>query len=204
MADYDSYRKTAYASIDGEKSKPVQLGDESLFKLFIGKRVLKKDLPSMTGEIPVYSANVFEPFGYISQSNITTFEHPCILWGIDGNFDTNLIPPKIEFATTDHCGVIQILDKGIDPEYLLYAIEVQKIEESYDRSFRASLANMKRFSVRIPISADGKFDIDAQKRVALFFVTLMEKRENLVTIKSNLDNLMLHYLSSNKMGVQDE
>lgn len=196
LQDYDSHRKSAYAGIESEKSKVVQLGDESLFNLFIGKRVVKKELSGMQGNIPLYSANVFEPFGFVLQSNVNVFDHPSILWGIDGNFDTNLIAPKVEFATTDHCGTIQILDQNIDPEYLLYAIEVQKTEESFDRSFRASLANMKRFSVRIPVLDDGTFDVESQKKAASFFVKVIEKREKLISIKSHLDQLLLHYLSS--------
>jgi hypothetical protein len=40
------------------------------------------------------------------------------MWGIDGTFDLNLMPKGEQFATTDHCGYIEILDDKILPEYL--------------------------------------------------------------------------------------
>lgn len=49
------------------------------------KRVLNKQL-SPDAEVPVYSANVKEPFGYIDDLLITDFSVPSILWGIDGDW----------------------------------------------------------------------------------------------------------------------
>jgi hypothetical protein len=79
-----------------------------LFDLFIGERLLRKDHITPLGEIPAYSANVFTPFIYTNRSNVTDFSVPYVLWGIDGNFDFNVIAPGVEFATTDHCGAIKI------------------------------------------------------------------------------------------------
>ena len=56
--------------------------------------------------------------------NIEDFTHPSLLWGIDGNFDLQYVPSGQAFATTDHCGTVQILEPSIIPEYLLYAISL--------------------------------------------------------------------------------
>lgn len=62
--------------------KAVSLGDVRLFRLSIGKRVLKKELFGRErGPIPLYSANVAEPFGHIEESNIKKFSRPSVLWG---------------------------------------------------------------------------------------------------------------------------
>jgi type I restriction enzyme M protein len=128
------------------KYREVSLNDTECFQLAIGTRVLKKNLASIAGDIPLYSANVFEPFGHICYSNIVTFNHPVILWGIDGNFDLNYIKPNILFATTDHCGAITILQSDIIPQYVLYCLYILKEELAFDRNFRASLSNMRRIS----------------------------------------------------------
>lgn len=63
--------------------KKVSLSDKALFTLSLGKRLLKKDFITAKGDIPVYSANVFEPFVYTDKSNITDFSKAYVLWGID-------------------------------------------------------------------------------------------------------------------------
>lgn len=61
--------------------KKVSLSDKALFTLSLGKRLLKKDFITAKGDIPVYSANVFEPFVYTDKSNITDFSKAYVLWG---------------------------------------------------------------------------------------------------------------------------
>jgi len=175
LEDYNDYRDPL--SLDGVTTKEVKLGNTDLFNLFIGKRVLKKEtLDSGENGIPVYSANVFEPFGLIEESNITDFAHPSILWGIDGKYELRYIPAKEVFATTDHCGVIQILDKTIIPEYLLYSLIMRKKADSFNRTFRANLTNMKRIKVNIPIDESGGFDVDVQKNCRTFHGVSTEKK----------------------------
>jgi type I restriction-modification system DNA methylase subunit len=181
--------------------KKVALGNKTFFNIFIGKRVLKRDLltGAQGGGIPVYSANVFEPLGLIEESNIENFTLPTILWGIDGNFELRHMPQDEVFATTDHCGIIQILDPSIVPDYLLYALTRQKEEESFDRSFRASLANMGRFVVPIPIGDDGNFDIDAQQKIASRFLLSKQKQQQLQGLKAQIDELFSHYFTAPKV-----
>lgn len=71
--------------------KKVSLSDKALFTLSLGKRLLKKDFITAKGDIPVYSANVFEPFVYTDKSNITDFSKAYVLWGIDGEFSFNVM-----------------------------------------------------------------------------------------------------------------
>ena len=116
------------ADVSSIRTREVALGDTTLFNTFIGTRVLRRTVKNSTGNIPVYSANVFTPFGYLETSNIEDFTHPSLLWGIDGNFDLQYVPSGQPFATTDHCGTIQLLEPSIIPEYLLYAISLNREE----------------------------------------------------------------------------
>jgi type I restriction enzyme M protein len=194
LEDYDNF--VSQVNLDTINIKEVPLGDSSLFNLFIGKRFLTKNLALFAGNIPLYSANVFEPFGFIEQSNIKDFTHPVILWAIDGNFEFNLVPAGKVFATTDHCGTVQILDEHIVPEYLLYALNLQRVEESFDRSFRASLANMRQFVIKIPIKDDGTFDIEMQNTIASHFTGMRQKKDELNNIKKHFDTIFQRYVSS--------
>jgi hypothetical protein len=178
------------------KNREVVLGNQSLFELSIGTRVLKNEVQTDTSLIPVYSANVYQPMGYIEEErgNLTDFSRPRILWGIDGNFEFNLIPANTKFATTDHCGAITILDSTILPEYILYALHLRRLEESFDRAFRSSLANMRKFALAIPIDGKGKLDVQAQKTAAARFTPLKEKRKAVEAGKKLLDSTTQCYL----------
>ena len=56
------------ADVSSIRTREVALGDTTLFKTFIGTRVLRRTIKNSTGNIPVYSANVFMPFGYLETS----------------------------------------------------------------------------------------------------------------------------------------
>ncbi len=166
----------------------VTLSDTTLFKVSIGKRVLKKQIFYSKGNVPVYSSNVQEPFGFLDSSNesITDFTHDYVLWGIDGNFEFNVKHQGEPFAIIDHCGAIQILDYSIVPEYLVYQLGIKKYELGFDRTLRASLANIKTIVVDIPANENGTFDKGAQLEV---IKTDGLVREMLMSIQSQIDEL---------------
>ena len=166
----------------------VALSDTTLFEVSIGKRVLKKEIFYSKGNVPVYSSNVHEPFGFLDSSNdsITDFEHDYVLWGIDGNFEFNVKHQGEPFAITDHCGAIKILDSSILPEYLVYQLGIKKYEMGFDRTLRASLANMKTIIVDIPTDENGGFDKEAQLEV-IKTDTLVQ--EMCMSLQSQIDEL---------------
>ncbi|SNX54225.1 restriction endonuclease subunit S [Thermoanaerobacterium sp. RBIITD] len=157
----------------------INLSDVTLFSLFIGKRILKQDLIKNNNKkllVPIYSANVFKPFGYTNNTFIDDFSTPSLIWGIDGIFDWNYIPKNQPFYPTDHCGVLKVKNSNINPEYLLYALRSNKDDYGFNRTFRASLANIKEYvTVEIPIKENGEFDIDKQNEI----VEKYKKIENL-------------------------
>lgn len=158
--------RAAFAIDVTEPTKTISLGDDQYFTLSIGKRVLRSE-HTQSG-IPVYSANALAPFGMIQCSNLSDFDMPSLLWGIDGNFDWNLISAKEKFATTDHCGRLQILDDEIDPNYVYWFLRATRGRYGFDRVYRASLQNMKaEVTVTIPLDEVTQgFSLKRQKELA--------------------------------------
>jgi hypothetical protein len=147
-------RRAAFAEELASPLKRVALSDSAVFALTIGDRVLKRE-HNQSG-LPVYSANVLVPFGRVAVSNLSGFDRPSLLWGIDGNFDWNLIPAGQVFATTDHCGRLQILDDCISPEYVFAFLKTTKNAYGFDRVFRASLRNVgAEVTVAVPLDDRG-------------------------------------------------
>ena len=118
------------------------------FSLMIGKRVLASEVTEKG--IPVYSANVFEPFGMIEKDIIKDFSKPSILWGIDGDWMVNSIPANRPFYPTDHAGVLRINTNKINYRYLAHKLEQEGIREGFSRNYRASTGQIEKLSVIIP------------------------------------------------------
>ncbi len=133
-----------------KSANKIRLSDINIFNLSIGKRVLNSDL-NAGGKIPVYSANVFEPFGYIDKFLINDFDKPSVLWGIDGDWMTNIISENIPFYPTDHCGVIKLLKNNIIKEkYLAYALYIEGKAFGFSRSKRASIDRISGITIPLP------------------------------------------------------
>lgn len=115
----------------------------------IGKRVLNKQL-SQDGTIPVYSANVIDPFGYIDELLVTDFSMPSVLWGIDGDWMTRYIPAESEFYPTDHCGVLRCKTSEVNPHYMAHILEKEGKRIGFSRSYRASIDRIQGISFDVP------------------------------------------------------
>ncbi len=137
------------ALYDGAVQK-IRLSDSTVFSLSIGRRVLNSDLIA-NGKIPVYSANVFQPFGYIDKMLISDFSKSSVLWGIDGDWMTNVIAENIPFYPTDHCGFIRILKENIITEkYLAFALNEEGKILGFSRSKRASIDRVEGITIPLP------------------------------------------------------
>ncbi|MEX0809177.1 MAG: hypothetical protein WD044_10665 [Dongiaceae bacterium] len=162
----DALLRAAFPVEVPEPAVTVSLSKENLFALSIGARVLVAE--HVEDGVPAYSANALVPFGNVRASNLRDFSTPSILWGIDGNFDWNLIRAGKVFATTDHCGRLQILDDRLDPEYVYWFLAATRDRYGFDRVYRASLDNMKaEVTVTVPLDKpSGTFSLDGQRHLA--------------------------------------
>lgn len=133
----------------------LSLSDTEKFSVAIGKRVLDKDLVS-DGSIPVYSANVAAPFGFIDKLLITDFSAPSVLWGIDGDWMTSYLPSDMLFYPTDHCGVLRCKTSEVNPRYLAHLLEVEGGKMGFSRSYRSSIDRVQGITFTFP-------DISIQK-----------------------------------------
>jgi len=174
-----------------ERTVTLSLSDVRYFRMSIGNRVLKKDLfHSEQGPVPLYSANVEmgKEHGWVKKSNIEDFSHPSLLWSIDSDFNMTVRHAGEVFATTDHCGRLEILDLSLDPAYCQAAI-VYGYGRTYgfDRVMRPSIKRMKKVTLRVPLKLDGTFDLKAQQNLARRFIAVQDAvriaAESLETIK---------------------
>jgi type I restriction enzyme M protein len=126
-----------------------RLSDNDIFDISIGKRVIGADIIEK-GAIPVYSANVFEPFGYTDKNLITDFSIPSVLWGIDGDWQVNYMLANKPFYPTDHCGVLRVKSNTIVPKYLAWILNKEGIAQKFSRTLRASIDRIKGLTISVP------------------------------------------------------
>lgn len=171
-----------YSELDNlsEDRTEYRLSDADGFNISIGKRVLNKDLIP-NGQVPVYSANVKEPFGYLDKTLFEDFSKPSVLWGIDGDWITNLIPAETKFYPTDHCGVLRCNLPEINPLYLVHVLQQEGERIGFSRDYRASIDRIKGLTISVP-------KIDIQNTKINEIEKLKKKIEELELSLTDLEN----------------
>lgn len=162
-----------------------RLDNKEKFLITIGKRVLSTEINQEEG-IPVFSANVVEPFGHISKDLLEDFTVPSVLWGIDGDWMVNYIPQNFPFYPTDHCGVLRVLDKELSPYYVSLILYIVGKLHGFSRSYRASIDRIREVEIPIPpvgvqrsIVEDCKTIEDEYKSTRMSTVEYRERIEKL-------------------------
>ncbi len=152
-----------FNNLEAKADKTVRLSDETIFQISIGKRVLKNEFVE-NGKIPVYSANVIEPFGNIDKLLIEDFSKPSVLWGIDGDWMVNHLPKDYPFYPTDHCGVLRVKDNTINEKYLAFILEKEGKAFEFSRTKRASIDRIQGIKIAVPpLSEQQKFVSEIEK-----------------------------------------
>lgn len=168
------------------------LSDRNSFDITIGQRVLNSELVA-DGTIPVFSANVFEPFGFIDKFLIKDFSMDSVLWGIDGDWMVNFYPKNNQFYPTDHCGVLRVLTDKVHPRYMARILETEGRKMNFSRSYRASIDRVEGISFNVP-------DYDIQKKAMEQVIELETKIAELEKSLSVLDDkkseILTHFLNT--------
>lgn len=157
-----------------------RLNDKSKFSLQIGKRVLDSEL-NPQGQIPVFSANVKKPFGFIHKELLKDYEKDSVLWGIDGDWMVGFIPKNTPFYPTDHCGVLQVNDKDIKAKIVSFLLDETGKKAGFSRNLRASIERVG--SVKIPLPP-----IEEQEKIINAIENIESKISLLESHLSQLDS----------------
>lgn len=193
----ETYRKKIEELFDkldvimGGGEKLVKLSNEDEFDVAIGKRVLNNQL-SKDNEIPVYSANVNMPFGYIDELLIEDFSMPSVLWGIDGDWMTNYLPAYLPFYPTDHCGVLRCKTDIVNPRYLAHILYVKGKQIGFSRTLRASIDRIKGITFTV---SDIKTQNDYIAKIMTIEAKIAKAEEKLESLKGKTEEILQKYLN---------
>ncbi|MDQ9093682.1 hypothetical protein RC083_19100 [Pseudoalteromonas haloplanktis] len=168
-----------------------KLGDESCFELAIGKRVVKKELNIQNKGLPVFSANVMEPIGFINKELVSSFDKDTVAWGIDGDWMVNHFASGFKFYPTDHCGYLRIKTDELLPKYVQWALLKEGEIQRFSRANRASLDSIRTLEIKAPA-------LDIQEEVSeqaiLIEKSINEESKKIKNIELKRTKLIEKYL----------
>lgn len=178
--------QSLHSLLDSLPTPPAQgypqyrLNDKSKFSLQIGKRVLDSEL-NPQGQIPVFSANVKKPFGFIDKELLKDYEKDSVLWGIDGDWMVGFIPKNTPFYPTDHCGVLQVNDKDIKAKIVSFLLDEAGKKAGFSRNLRASIERIGNVKIPLP-------PLEAQEKIINAIENIESKISLLESHLSQLDS----------------
>ena len=178
--------------------KMVSLGDENLFELAIGRRKTKSELLALPkGDVPIISARLDKPFGFIQSDSFVCIKKKIVLWNIDSSrWDTRYLEEGTKFIPTDHCGYMKVLSKQIVPEYIAYKLYEQGLNSGFKHEYRASLKNIRDISIPIPTNKKGQFDVRKQKAISSKYYKYINARTQFEMVVDDLSKQRLNISSS--------
>ena len=194
----EEYRKKIESIFDelevvtrNEGGHKLALSDKTSFAVSIGKRVLNSELVA-DGTIPVFSANVFEPFGCTDRLLIEDFSKDSVLWGIDGDWMVNFYPKDNPFYPTDHCGVLRVLTDKVHPRYMARILETEGQKMNFSRSYRASIDRIEGISFNVP---DYDVQSKAMEQVIELEAKISELEKSLTALDGKKSEILATFLN---------
>lgn len=174
-----------------QRESKFTLSDKDSFAISIGKRVLNSELIA-DGTIPVFSANVFEPFGNIDKLLIKDFSKDSVLWGIDGDWMVNFYEKEKPFYPTDHCGVLRVLTDKVHPRYMARILENEGKKMNFSRSYRASIDRIEGITFSVP---DYDIQEKAMEQVVELEAKIAELEKQLMAFDGKKSEILKSYLN---------
>lgn len=164
----------------------AKLGDKSIFELKIGKRVLDSELHAQ-GKIPVYSANVLKPFGFINKELLENYDKESVLWGIDGDWMVGFMPKNTPFYPTDHCGVLSVKEDKGKAKIVQFALENEGAKFGFSRTLRASIERVEGLKIPLP-------PLKEQEKISSCIERLETQISHLNSMLLNLETQKTHII----------
>lgn len=164
----------------------AKLGDKSIFELKIGKRVLDSELHAQ-GKIPVYSANVLKPFGFIDKELLENYDKESVLWGIDGDWMVGFMPKNTPFYPTDHCGVLSVKEDKGRAKIVQFALENEGAKFGFSRTLRASIERVEGLKIPLP-------PLKEQEKISSCIEKLETQISHLNSMLLNLETQKTHII----------
>lgn len=161
-----------------------------------GSSFTKSYIQEHKGMVPVYGASLDEnevSYGFVEDllPGVRYFDD-CLTWNIDGS--TGIFFRKGHFSLSEK--VIPLIPfedvkDSLDLNFLKYAIMYSKEFAEFSFSNKAGKGKLKEIVVKIPVKANGQFDLETQQDLAKKFQDIENKKRLLQNKIENIRKLRI-------------
>ncbi len=197
IQEYKAQIENLTIEIDNEfECLKVSVSDKKFFKLQRGKRITKTVIEKNKGTIPVYSSSKKEDSTlgciseeYLKQNNFEIQNIPAVLFNLDGSVGHCFLRKDERYFFIDVVASIVPIVPNIDLEFLLYKLreEIKQTGANYRSKLYFNKIKNYNICIDVPITANGEFDLDAQKEIANKYKKIEEIKKLIIT---DLDKLL--------------
>lgn len=173
------------------KYKEVKLTDKKYFEIVSGGLGMKRDQYSVldTGnenDIPIYTATL-NPVAYFKENSVkrkpndATALNPHISFASDGDgtAGTNIVFHEMSYFINTSRLSFKVVSNEIDAEYIFFSIQDIKKKYGFDYKHKATLKNIDKIKIKIPVNDKKEFDITIQKEIAQKSKMIRQLKEEL-------------------------
>lgn len=181
--------------------KQINIMDENYFEVVKGSIGMKKTEYSKfdskdINDIPVFTAALL-PVAHFKESsirkkpNIASFEYPHISFANDGDgtAGTNIILHAGKYYINTSRFAFRVIASNISSDYIFFAIKDIKQKYGFDFTHKATIENIKKILISIPVDSTGKFDMQKQKEIAEQYRKVEEIKKSIKTELEKIENI---------------
>ena len=181
---------------DGVNTSDVSLTDDAVFA-FVRKetgwfkKVWRELDTESADDIPVYSA-ARAPIAHVSVRHAKLIDaspdNLVLSFAVDGDGSagSNFVVHDRPFYISNKRASLRAIDHNVDLRFVYYSLQTMKVDYGFGFNFKAYKSRLVDVVVRLPIRADGTFDLELQQKLVQRQGALIALRDNNVDILRNL------------------
>jgi type I restriction-modification system DNA methylase subunit len=155
------------------KTVEISLNDARYFKVKSGTRVRTADIREHVGDVPIYSCfkTAIETKGradreWLVSQGMTIEEKKIVTVNANGASVGKVYVRDEVCAITDDVIILELTDPALLHDYIAVELRSAVAAGGYLYEAKLFVARVKELAVKVPVQADGSFDVDQQEKIA--------------------------------------
>lgn len=170
--------------------RSVRLDDKNVFQVKAGNSKLKKSyLEKNRGSYPVYSSNTKQN-GILGHIDVFDHNEECVQITTNGVYaGTVFYRSAHKFSINSDARLYIPQNKNLDCSYLSFELQSVLSKNNFNWEYKPTIERTKALEVKIPVTADGKFDVQKQREIAEKYRKVEEIKKSIKAELEKIENI---------------